>query len=255
MTIPSQIKSLQHPIIKHCVSLRKESSYRAEKNTFLVMGKKEIQELPSFAKIIFLFTENGDFHELPSCQKHYILTPELFKKITGLVHPEPYVAEVQIPKPPLKRLTRVLVCEQLSDPGNLGTLIRAALAFEFDAIYLLGSTVDPFNDKAVRAAKGALFHMPILSGDWEAFLLFKEKHDLHLYQADLSGTSLHELKPNFPCAIILGNEAKGTSEKTKKNAKAITIAMNPLSESLNVAIAGAVIMYNLSEVCQSAKNI
>lgn len=254
MTIPSQIKSLQHPIIKHCVLLRKDPSYRRERSTFLVMGKKEIQELPPSAKIVHFFSDSS--YEGPSlCAKHFFLTDELFKKITGLVNPEPLVAEVEIPHLDLPKLNRLLICEEITDPGNLGTLFRTALAFGFDAIYLLGSTVDPYNDKVLRASRGALFHIPIIQGSFDDFIAFLNKKKLHLYQADLHGTTLTEFAPTLPFGLILGNEAKGTSLRVKKIAQAVTIPMTPSSESLNVAIAGGILMYNLSELCRNTKNI
>lgn len=254
MTIPAQIKSLQHPIIKHCVSLRKESSYRKENNSFLVMGKKEIEELPTSAHILNLFTGKNP-ERIPLCKRHYILSEELFKKITGLANPEDIVAEVQIPKLSPHKLSKVLVCEEIADPGNLGTLLRTALAFRFDAVYLLGPTVDPFNDKVVRAARGALFHLPLLSGSWEEFSSFIQKNALFVYQADLYGEVFSDLTSSPPFALILGNEAIGTSLRAKKLGKAITIPINPHTESLNVAVAGGILMHQLSRLCPDAKNI
>lgn len=247
--LPFQIKSLQHPIVKHCVSLRNDPSYRRDSGSFLIVGKKELMECPPHIKILKVFSLD---HSLPiSCPaEHYIVSQEILKKITGLGEPQPYVAEIAIPKLKPEKIEHLLICESISDPGNLGTLLRSALGFGFDAVFLLENCVDPFNDKVVRAAKGALFHLPILFGNWEQLLELRETYHLHLYQADMHGTPVDKATISLPMGLILGNEAKGTSLQAKSKAEGLSIPMSGKTESLNVAIAGSILMFNTSRLCQ-----
>lgn len=247
MSIPIQIKSLQHPIVKHAVSLRKDKEYRKQTGTLLICSKKELMELPSHVKILTLFSLDMEPFVIPKGH-HYVVTEEILKKITGLATPESYAAEIRYTPPATPHpLRKVLICEEISDPGNLGTLIRTAAAFSFDALFLLGSCVDPFNDKVIRSSKGSLFHLPLFAGDWEEFTAFIKKWDLHLYQADLQGKPCNQLKTTYPFGLVVGNEAHGTSRKMKELAEGITIPISDKIESLNVAIAGAILMFMMSQ--------
>lgn len=244
-----QIKSLQHSIIKHCVNLRKDPHYRKEHSSILVIGKKQITELPTGIKILNLFTLDNSI-PIKEVKNHYLVTEDILKKITGMQSPEPYVAEVICPKLKPKNIKKLLVCDEISDPGNLGTLLRTALSFGFDAVYLLNNCVDPFNEKVIRAAKGAIFHIPLLYGDWDHLLSIKEEFSLNFYQADMDGIPINECSIQGPFALILGNESHGTSKKVKDHASSICVPMTGKTNSLNVAIAGGILMFNISVLCQ-----
>lgn len=244
-----QIKSLQHSIVKHCVNLRKDAHYRKEHGSILIIGKKQILELPSTIKLLNIFTLEGS-PLIKNGQNHYSVTDAILQKITGMSSSEPYVAEVACPNFKAQNIRRLLVCDEISDPGNLGTLIRTALSFGFDAIYLLNNCVDPFNEKVIRAAKGALFHLPLLCGNWNQLISIKEKFSLTFYQADMEGKPITECSITTPFALILGNEAHGTSKQVKEYALSISIPMTQKTNSLNVAIAGGILMFNVSALCQ-----
>jgi RNA methyltransferase, TrmH family len=249
MILSSQIKSLQHPIVKFCLSLRKDASTRKESSSFLLYGKKEILEIPKHVKIHKLFSLTNDFLSLKA-DHYYVVTQEILKKMTGLVEPEGYLAEVSFKMKLPKKLEKVLILDGISDPGNLGTLFRTSVAFGFDAIFLLHHCVDPFNDKALRSTKGAIFHIPFFSYTEGEFLEMIKAHDLHLYQADLSGNSIESQKVNLPFGLIVGNEAHGTSQFIKNIATAVTIPIDHKTESLNVAVASGIIMYHFKKLCQ-----
>jgi RNA methyltransferase, TrmH family len=244
-----QIKSLQHSIVKHCVNLRKNPNYRKQSDSFLITGKKQILEIPSHLKVLNIFTLE-DISPIHNAENHYIVSPEILYKISGTISPEPYVAEVKIPHLKLSQLNRLLICDGVSDPGNLGTLLRTALSFGFDGAYLINQCVDPFNEKVIRASKGALFHLPVMQGNWDELLALQKQSAMHLYQADTQGTSLSLCSISPPFGLILGNEAHGTSKEAKMHAQGITIPMSHHTESLNVAIAGGILMFNTSSLCQ-----
>lgn len=239
----TEITSLQHPIVKHFVKLRKSRSYRRECGTTVIVGKKLIQELSRHVPLKTLLTEPG----VPPlrAEKHFLVTPGIVKKITGLQEPEPYAAEVALPKPGnLAQKNFLLVLDGISDPGNLGTLLRTALALGWEGVFLTNGSADPFNEKALRAAKGATFHLPILEGSHEELAALIEKNRAAVYLADMRGKDVQTLTCKPPLMLILGSEAHGVAF-THTKATALSIPMQKEAESLNVAIAGGILMYAL----------
>ncbi len=245
--IPKEIKSLQHPIVKHLVLLRNERSYRYEQQSVLIVGKRVIKELRKETTFKTLILEEG--YADPSsfnAKEVFFVTKEILKKITGLQNPEGIAAEIQMPvEGSLEGKNHLIVLDGVSDPGNLGTLLRTALALGWDGAYITENSVDPFNDKALRAAKGATFHLPLIQGSWENLHALIEKHGYTVFIADKNGTTLKNTKPQKPLMLVLGNETRGANVKAKKNYTSVSIPMHPSMESLNVASAGAILMYGL----------
>lgn len=140
-----------------------------------------------------------------------------------------------------------LILDRLQDPGNIGTIIRTADAMGVKAIICLNGTADIYSPKVVRSAMGSLFNFPIITKISEQDLLsFCQNHNLTLYATALDNSAKASWDISYPqdCAIILGNEANGVSDNLldKCNAK-IYIPMKGDAESLNVANAGSMIMY------------
>ena len=156
----------------------------------------------------------------------------VFRKITGQPSPEGVVAEFPLPKPSsLKGLDYVLVLDRVMDPGNMGMLLRSALALGFEGVLFLEGCVDPFNEKALAAARGALFRLPYCFGTLDDI-------DAPLLVADLEGAPLAFQKR---CALVLGNEAQGSQIEAPK----VSIPHKGEMESLNVAAAGSILMYGI----------
>ena len=144
-------------------------------------------------------------------------------------------------------LSRILLLDAVQDPGNLGTLVRTAEAMAMGGVVCLVGTVDPWCPKAVRAAAGSSLRLPILTAAWPDALAHLESAGVDLWAADPRGTPFRRGDP-IPAhtALCLGNEGSGVSEPVL-NAAARRVAL-PLSgrvESLNVGVAGAVLMDRL----------
>jgi len=173
-------------------------------------------------------------------KEKYLVTEQILKKITGLSQSDGFAGEVALPKAQdVSKKKHLLILDKIADPGNLGTLLRTALALNWDGVIVTAGTVDLFNDKALRAGKGAQFHLPYAQMTAEEI----SKLDLQLYTADLKGERLENAVFKEPLGLILNNEAKGPDLWTKKVSQKITIAMNRQVESLNVAISGAILLY------------
>jgi len=242
-----ELTSLQHPIVKHLVKLRKQRRYREECGRLLLEGKKMIEEYPYPIETLLTTKETHI-----SAKNHYLINTAILEKIAGTATPEPYLAEVPLPPyQSLKGKTRLLALDNVSDPGNLGTLMRTALAFGFVGVFLTEGTADPYSDKALRSAKGATFHLPLQTGTIEDLLSLIKENTLTPYVADSKGTALTSF--TSPLILILGNEANGPSPFLKKQATLLSIPLSDKTESLNVAVAGGILMHKIREgICQSS---
>ncbi len=145
----------------------------------------------------------------------------------------------------LKLVNKIVVLENINNPGNLGTIIRTALAFGFDAVVTVGESVFAYNDKVIRAAQGALFRMPVLQlKDFEQLKEFKP------YRLILSNESksIDEVKVDNPkYAVVFGNEANGITNElqTQWPGEDLIIPINSSVESLNLAIAAGIALNKL----------
>jgi len=238
--IPRQITSLQHPLVKDLVKLRQERDFREQEKNVLIVGTKLVTELAKHTPLKILITDR-EFPNL-SATETFLATPEILKKITGLQTPEGIAAVVSLPAPAdLKNCNPLLILDGISDPGNVGTLLRTALGLGWKGVFLTPGSADPFNEKAIRAAKGATFRLPLRSGTWEELSL----QDKTVFVADLHGQPLEKAPKKEKIALILGNETHGPSAHAKKIGVPISIPMASAMESLNVASAGAILMYAL----------
>jgi TrmH family RNA methyltransferase len=176
----------------------------------------------------------------------YLVNEAVMTKLTGVLSPEGILAEVPLPNwDTLKNKKWIVALDGVSDPGNLGTILRTALAFGWDGVYLLENTCDPFNDKALRAAKGATFKIPLASGSWEQLAKIAQENQLEIIAADMNGTEIETLDKKKGKLLVLGNEGQGLSKHVKDHAKKVSIPMSGEMESLNVAVAGGILMYAL----------
>ena len=267
-----EITSLQHPIVKHLVKLRTSSAYRKEQRSVLVAGNNGVRELAEMGLVKTLFSSDSvdalpiapalrepfdpaqDKPQDGAQGRHYKVTPEIMKKISGVVSPGSLAAECILPDSvDLSQKQLVLVLDGVSDPGNLGTLLRTALSFGWDGAFILPSSCDPYNEKALRAAKGATFRLPLQFGTVDDL---KKMRSYHVYVADPKGeaTSSFEspstrlrtsLRTAFqkPMLLVLGNEAHGVSIEVRALGEPVAIPMKGDMESLNVAVAGGVLLY------------
>lgn len=235
-----RITSLQHPLVKHLVKLRHNRDYREEHGSVLIEGRKMVEEVGLTPKTVVALDET--FVPQLNSGEVILVTEEVLAKITSSRSPEGIVAE--IPMPPqatLQGKRRILALDGVSDPGNVGTLLRTALALGWEGAFLLHDCCDPYNDKALRAAKGATFRLPICNGTFEELQLLADREKLPLYAADLQGTPVSGAIPHL--ILILGSEAQGLSPIVKTSCQKITIPQQGPIDSLNVAVAGGILMY------------
>jgi TrmH family RNA methyltransferase len=233
------------PRLQRLIKLKKEREYRNEQQSVLLEGKNAIFDYAKRHRIKTLVHTEEESIDIDAdeimCVPYHVL-----EKIASAVTPEGIIAEVAMPTlVSLEKKKRILCLANIQDPGNMGTLLRSALALGFDGAFLVEPCCDPCNDKALRAAKGATFDLALQRGSWQEFQKLAERKGCTIFGADLDGKELQgDIKEPF--ILILGNEAQGIQAPPYISYKKITLPMHNGVNSLNVTAAGAIFMYILS---------
>ena len=148
---------------------------------------------------------------------------------------------------PIVPKSHFLVLDGLQDPGNVGTLLRSALASGIECVFIL-SGVNPTNAKLVRSSAGAVFNIPIFSMQRAEFLEFAKQNNLNLICTDMQGENIFTFKTAKPVGIVIGNEGNGVSEEIKNLCyKTVAIPMKKGIESLNAGVSGSIIMFEITK--------
>lgn len=141
---------------------------------------------------------------------------------------------------------RLIVLDAVQDPGNVGTILRTAAALDASAVLAMPGTVDLWNAKVVRSAMGALFHRPALMSTWAELDTFRRSNAVALWGADAAGTPLDEMTPPDRLGILVGNEGAGlTPDGLARVEHRVSLPISPTVESLNVAVATGILLYQL----------
>lgn len=247
MTDPHFITSLQHPFVKHLVKLRQESRYRYEQKALILEGSKPIQEVLPFVKKLIYTSAYAPYLEFHAPEEWHV-TESIMKKVSGNSTPEGVIAEVQMPPfASLKQARSILALDGISDPGNLGTLMRTALALGWDGLYLLPTSCDPYNEKVLRSARGAHFKIPLRRGNINELRQLAQQGNFQTLVADIKGETPEKMRSGSRKILVLGNEAHGPSPDLLEFGSPITIPMPGEMESLNVAVAGGILLYLLKK--------
>jgi RNA methyltransferase, TrmH family len=180
------------------------------------------------------------------------------ERVADTVTPQPVLAVAAMLDVPLAAVagaSAVVVCVDLQDPGNAGTILRSAEAAGMDAVVFAGASVDPYNPKAVRASAGSLFHVPmVVTGDAVAAVHALEAAGLRVLTTEArTGSALDTVDLTGPVAIVLGNEAHGIPAAVAGAADgSVSIPMTGRSESLNVGMAAAVLCFEVARQRRAA---
>ncbi len=237
------ITSLENKKIKNLSKLLLKK-YRDEEGKFLVEGEHLVEEaLKAGVLLEVIKCEDyiNDF-DVPTT----IVTYDVIKRLSNTQNPQKVVGvckkieEKEIGK-------KIVILEDLQDPGNLGTIIRSSVAFNVDTIVVSDKTVDVYNDKVLRSSEGMLFHINIVKRDINSFIdeLHKNGYKVLGTKVD-GGKTLKDVQVGEKFAIIMGNEGAGVSSNVlDKCDEYLYIPMNSLCESLNVGVATSIILYEL----------
>lgn len=230
------ITSVKNQTVKDLITL-KTSKSRKNTNTFLVEGEHLVNEARLNNVLIKAYT-------IDESLEGELVSEEVMNKICST---STCVTQIGVCKLLSKDeiCDKVLILDGIQDPGNLGTLLRSAKAFDFNTIFLADGTCDIYNDKVIRSSQGAIFKLNFIKGDKLEFI--KELSKTHkVYNTNVrNGIDVRKANVSNKLALILGNEGYGVSDEINHlNLDSLYIDMSNM-ESLNVGVAGSILMYEI----------
>ncbi len=240
------ITSTKNPHIKELAHL-KDKKYRDEQDTFLIETKHLVLEAYKAGLIKELILEANEIFPLDVPTLY--VSKEVLKKISTLETPSNVMAVVYKKKNIKDIGEKVLILDKIQDPGNLGTIIRSAVAFNIDTIICSNDTVDIYNPKVVRASQGMIFHIPILVKNIEKTILELKNKDYKIIGTKVTnGHDVRTASIYSHFALIIGNEGQGISKNIEDLCdENLYIKMNENCESLNASVAASILLYEINK--------
>ncbi|MCL6633126.1 MAG: RNA methyltransferase [Alicyclobacillus herbarius] len=233
---------------------------RTQQRAFLAEGPRQLQEALAARVEILAVLWDVSRDELDTEVQRELarrsipfveLSPQAFAAVSDTVTPQGVISVIRLPEPGAVKLpARCVMLDGIQDPGNVGTLLRTAEAFGLTHVCCAKGTADPFAPKVVRAAMGGLFRLTVIEQsaldfvrDWRA-----EWPDGQVLAAGADGSAeCHRLDYRRPTLMVIGSEAHGVSEPVQQAADhEVRIPMPGGAESLNAAVAGAILLYEMT---------
>jgi len=238
------IESVNNERVKYWTKLQ-DKKYQEQENKFIVEGEHLVLEAKNAGKLLEVISLEEQNYGVPCT----VVSEIVMKKITSLTNIPRVIGIVEMLE--AREINgNVLLLDRISDPGNMGTIIRSAVAFGIDTVVIGEGSVSIYNPKVVRATEGLMFHINIIHDNLLETIDELKSKNYTIYTTDVNGGELlEEIKFNDKVAIIMGNEGAGVSEELRNLADhKLYIKMNSLCESLNVGVATSIILYELSKV-------
>ena len=255
-----RITGFSNPTVKAIRALR-DKKHRRREGKFLAEGLRLLTDARESGRLpeTLLMAESREPHPLLDALETAVdqtggevleLPEELLAKVTGKDNPQAVVGVFAEWPTDLNAIDRAaaplfLVAQALRDPGNLGTMLRTADAVGAGGLILLDDSADPFSVEAVRASMGAIFTVPLAQARWDEFLAWLRAGPGQLVAASLRKAVPHRgAAYQAPCYVLVGNESRGLPEHYEAACDLrVTIPMRGRADSLNAAIAAAVLAY------------
>lgn len=247
------ITSTSNQQVKHLLQLQKKAKERTAQDVFIVEGPKMYQEVPA-DRLVHTYVSESFYNknkDLFQGKKDLtLLSDRVFESVSDTKTPQGVLCLVRQYHYQLEDLCKgqpmLMILENLQDPGNLGTIMRTAEGAGVTGVLMTNGCVDLYNPKVIRSTMGSIYRMPFYyTDDLKRDLLWLKKQGVLLYAAHLKGKGTHD-EQNYcqPAGFLIGNESKGLSDETADLADIyIKIPMCGQVESLNAAVASAILMY------------
>lgn len=246
------IRSKQNPLCTHMRRLVASRSYRREKGEFFCDSPKLLEEALIWDAPIraVLYTADVTLPSLPEGVRAAEVTEDVMRSVSPMEAPQGVVFSCAMGSgaPPAALAgSRYLVLDGVQDPGNVGTMLRTADAFDCEGLFLLPGCADLYNPKTVRSAMGVLFRRPVWRCDLDTLTKLLEAAALPLYGAALREDTADIRSLDMKrCAVAIGNEGHGLSEEVLRRCdRTVKIPMSERCESLNAAAAAAVLLWEM----------
>ena len=247
------IQSKDNPKLKQLRGLIEQSSLRKKQQQTVLEGAHLIESyLINHQPVCMFTTEEGFDHienqhsiEMSTCPL-FLLPDAIYKSLSTLGQSTPLMAIIDIPQhqQAIDPTIDTLLLDQVQDPGNVGTLLRSAAAVGIKQIITTKGTASLWSPRVLRAAMGAHFSLQVFENQNAIELLSEFKIPV-LATSSHQPQSIYSLDLTQPCVWVLGNEGQGVHEDLLQQAQAVTIPQPGGQESLNVAVAGSVCMFEM----------
>ena len=246
------ITSRQNPLMTHLRKLGASRSYRQKSGEYLCDGTKLLAEALKWHAPVrtAVFSDGADIPELPDTVRAVRVSGELMRSVSPMETPQGALFTVALPETRLPETLsgrHYLVLDGVQDPGNVGTILRTADAFDCDGVFLVNACADPYSPKTARATMGAVFRRDVYQCTADELCALLQKSNLPLYGTALRNdtVSLRDAELSR-AAVAIGSEGRGLSaELLSKCEKTIKIPMSPRCESLNAAVAASVVLWEM----------
>lgn len=255
------ITSTSNAQVKHVINLLNKAKYRRENQAFVVEGTKMVLEAPDYMVEKIYVAESfmgSNKKQITDIQwdspKIEVVSDNVFKQMSDTKTPQGILAVVKMKDSSLSEIMGkenafVMVCEDIQDPGNLGTILRTGEGAGISGVIMSRNTVDIYNPKTIRSTMGSLYRVPFVYVDNLCEIISQMKSlEIKVYATHLNGNNSYA-KGDYSgkCAFLIGNEGNGLKDETTNMADTlIKIPMEGNVESLNAAISSAIIMYEVN---------
>ncbi len=243
-----EITSVKNKTVNEIKKL-KQKKYRSQMGIFLAEGYRNVCDSMQKAVAEMLFVQEGFVEPIPPCENTYLVTKEVMQELSDTDTPQGIAAVFSIPKEEKISSGRILLLNGVSDPGNMGTILRTALAAGFTDIILDEKCADVYSPKVIRSAMSAVFSLNLIrKKSLEDDIAILKQQGYRVYAAALTedAVSLYETDFSEKTALLFGSEANGiVPELLVLSDTTYIIPMAKEIESLNVAVAAGVSMYEL----------
>lgn len=250
------ITSTSNETIKYFISLNDKKT-RMNAKRFIVEGYHLVNEASKTNLLeAIISTDEKELKKINNV-KRYLVNDAIINKIATTKNPQNILGIVKMLDHNITNLlpiikgnkTKLIMLDDVNDPGNLGTIIRTAAGLGYDGIIMSPNTVDLYNEKVIRSTQGVMFKIPIIKANLQEIIkLLKKEKVFCIGTALTNAKDVKHITKKDKFAICLGNEAKGISKEVLDNMdENVKIAMKNDVESLNVSIAAGIIMHEMME--------
>ncbi|MBR2048343.1 MAG: RNA methyltransferase [Oscillospiraceae bacterium] len=243
------ITSRKNPLLQLTRKLLSSRSARQKEGLFAADGTKLLEEAIRFYPGLdtVILSEGVEVPELPDHVRLVEVPRDVMASISPMEAPQGALFLCKLPKPqPFAPQPGMLILDGIQDPGNVGTILRTADALDVSVVLLEGCA-DPWNWKTVRSSMGAVFRTPVLHSDWETVRTACKAAGIPIGVTALSDRAVDIRGADLgTMALVIGSEGQGVRKEILESADAeLIIPMNPHCESLNAAIAAAIVMWQI----------
>ena len=244
-----ELTSTKNATVLYAASL-KDKKYRDRENKYLIEGEHLVNMAGEDIECIFT-TDHTYEHDIKPV---YHVNEAIIRKLSFVQAPQGIIAIVKKKENEINyNLNRYLLCDGVADPGNMGTIIRTALAFNVDMVIVANGSVDIYNDKVIRGSQGAILKIPVVYANMVDVVNNLKENNVDVFASTLSNRSINlkEVKSVNRFALVVGNEGSGVSQIVQDlSTYNVKIAHSTSIDSLNVGVATSIMLYYFDSISE-----